>query len=112
MFDGFRSRCSTPASWAAWTARASFCTKSAAAAAGRSDRRSRRSSDPPGTYSRAQKGTPPASLTSKILTMLGWSSRAIASVSARNRRRALAPARFVRIIFNATSRFRATCRAR
>ena len=87
MFPGFTSRCTTPCSCAYASApqrsSAMLITRSMAcgpAAASSSPRRS-----PPLMYCETKNGRPSSSPMSYTLTMLGWSSRAIARASRRRR---------------------------
>jgi hypothetical protein len=90
-FSGLRSRCTTPAAWAAASASARSRSTAAASAAGSAPCASSRSrSEPPATYSIANQSSDPASPAAYTCTMCGWRSRATVRASCRKRPRSTA----------------------
>ena len=88
MFSGFTSRCTIPAVWSAWSARASTSNHRSAVSAGTGPRRMRAASVSPSRSGIARYGRPsgrrPAS---RSFTRPGASTRCMRSASSRKRRR-------------------------
>jgi len=105
-FEGFKSRCTTPAPWVASSASASPAPKASTDASGHGPNSlTARSRDSPGTYAVASHGGEPsgsAATTPAVKNPL--TVRATATSRAKRRRNSLSPARSGRTTFTATAR--------